>query len=237
MFPSSTVKAHAKAAPFMRAYRGRLVPGHCLIVPSEHVASARQVDEHVWMEMRNFKKCLLQMFAAQVTFCHLCGARAFSCGCDDCDVTQHHSVELTMARKTAWLIDHRHTFSASPVSGSAALLRMSTDSRRPLSRQSMMACCPTAQGKEMVFMETAMGLQDPKRHAFVECIPVPPRVRPTALQLDYGMTLQSLEGLRIRGLTVHVGSKDPVGTVVGGSGCLQCCPAQHRESTRCASNC
>ena len=28
--------------------RGRLVPGHCLIVPTEHVTSARQVDEHVW---------------------------------------------------------------------------------------------------------------------------------------------------------------------------------------------
>jgi hypothetical protein len=46
--------------------RGRLVPGHCLIVPSDHVASARQVDEHVWTEIRNFKKCLLQMFMAQV---------------------------------------------------------------------------------------------------------------------------------------------------------------------------
>ncbi len=42
------------------------MPGHCLIVPVEHVASARQVDEHVWTEIRNFKKCLLQMFMAQV---------------------------------------------------------------------------------------------------------------------------------------------------------------------------
>ncbi len=42
------------------------MPGHCLIVPSEHVASARQVDDHAWTELRNFKKCLLQMFAAQV---------------------------------------------------------------------------------------------------------------------------------------------------------------------------
>ena len=40
--------------------------GHCLIVPAEHVASTRQVDEHVWTEIRNFKKCLLQMFMAQV---------------------------------------------------------------------------------------------------------------------------------------------------------------------------
>ncbi len=44
------------------------MPGHCLIVPAEHVASTRQVDEHVWTEIRNFKKCLLQMFMAQV-FC------------------------------------------------------------------------------------------------------------------------------------------------------------------------
>lgn len=27
--------------------RGRLVPGHCVIVPAEHVASTRQVDEQV----------------------------------------------------------------------------------------------------------------------------------------------------------------------------------------------
>ena len=33
-----------------------------------------------------------------------------------------------------------------------------------------------AQGKEVVFMETAMRLNDPKSHAVVECIPVPPKV-------------------------------------------------------------
>ena len=37
-----------------------------MIVPTEHVASTRQVDEQVWTEMRNFKKCLLQMHMAQV---------------------------------------------------------------------------------------------------------------------------------------------------------------------------
>lgn len=45
--------------------RGRLVPGHCVIVPAEHVPSARQLDEQAWNEMRNFKKCLIQMFMKQ----------------------------------------------------------------------------------------------------------------------------------------------------------------------------
>ncbi|PSC69918.1 CWF19 2 [Micractinium conductrix] len=45
--------------------RGRLVPGHCVIVPAEHVASTRQVDEQIWTEIRNFKKCLIQMFMKQ----------------------------------------------------------------------------------------------------------------------------------------------------------------------------
>ncbi len=35
-------------------------------MPTEHVASTRQVDEHIWTELRNFKKCLLQMHMAQV---------------------------------------------------------------------------------------------------------------------------------------------------------------------------
>ncbi|KAL3152781.1 hypothetical protein ABBQ38_012367 [Trebouxia sp. C0009 RCD-2024] len=45
--------------------RGRLVEGHSIIVPTEHVASTRQVDDHIWTELRNFKKCLLQMHMAQ----------------------------------------------------------------------------------------------------------------------------------------------------------------------------
>ena len=46
--------------------RGSLAEGHCLIVPSEHASSTRQVDESVWTELRNFKKCLLQVAMAQV---------------------------------------------------------------------------------------------------------------------------------------------------------------------------
>jgi len=45
--------------------RGRLAEGHCCLVPADHVPSCRQVDEDVWTELRNFKKCLLQMFMAQ----------------------------------------------------------------------------------------------------------------------------------------------------------------------------
>jgi hypothetical protein len=44
--------------------RGRLVPGHVVIVPIEHVASIRKADEVVVTEVRNFKKCLIQMHAA-----------------------------------------------------------------------------------------------------------------------------------------------------------------------------
>lgn len=43
--------------------KGRMVPGHCCIVPTEHIPSARISDESTWEEMRNFKKCVLQMFA------------------------------------------------------------------------------------------------------------------------------------------------------------------------------
>ena len=48
--------------------RGRLHPLHCCIIPTEHMASSRKVDEHVWTEMRNFKKCVIQMNAQQVAF-------------------------------------------------------------------------------------------------------------------------------------------------------------------------
>lgn len=49
--------------------RGRIVPGHCCVIPIEHVASSRVADESLWDEMRNFKKCVLQMFAAQGKRC------------------------------------------------------------------------------------------------------------------------------------------------------------------------
>eukprot|EP00798_Chlamydomonas_sp_ICE-L_P003126 gene3126-13138_t len=54
---------------FCPSTKGRIVPGHCFIVPAEHAASMRQVDDTVWTEVKNFIKCLIQMFAAQGQHC------------------------------------------------------------------------------------------------------------------------------------------------------------------------
>ncbi|CAI5491389.1 unnamed protein product [Closterium sp. Naga37s-1] len=43
---------------------GSLLPNHVLIVPSEHEDSMRVVEEAVWDEVRNFKKCLTRMAMA-----------------------------------------------------------------------------------------------------------------------------------------------------------------------------
>ncbi|CAL4935858.1 unnamed protein product [Urochloa decumbens] len=42
-----------------------VVPGHCIILPLQHESATRTVDQNVWGEIRNFKKCLLNMFAQQ----------------------------------------------------------------------------------------------------------------------------------------------------------------------------
>ncbi|KAH9321777.1 hypothetical protein KI387_016416, partial [Taxus chinensis] len=42
-----------------------IVPGHCYILPLQHEASTRNLDDNVWEELRNFKKCLLRMFAEE----------------------------------------------------------------------------------------------------------------------------------------------------------------------------
>eukprot|EP01112_Ceratiomyxa_fruticulosa_P023159 TRINITY_DN8748_c0_g1_i1.p1 TRINITY_DN8748_c0_g1~~TRINITY_DN8748_c0_g1_i1.p1 ORF type:complete len:671 (-),score=167.52 TRINITY_DN8748_c0_g1_i1:69-2081(-) len=44
--------------------KGTLAPGHCLIVPIRHAVSVTSVDEDVFTEIQNFKKCLIQMFAS-----------------------------------------------------------------------------------------------------------------------------------------------------------------------------
>ncbi|KAG8369732.1 hypothetical protein BUALT_Bualt14G0044400 [Buddleja alternifolia] len=42
-----------------------VVPGHCGILTLQHESSTRSVDDNVWDEIRNFKKCLIKMFAEQ----------------------------------------------------------------------------------------------------------------------------------------------------------------------------
>ncbi|GAV71200.1 CwfJ_C_2 domain-containing protein/CwfJ_C_1 domain-containing protein [Cephalotus follicularis] len=42
-----------------------VVPGHCFILPMQHESATRNVDNGVWEEIRNFKKCLIMMFSKQ----------------------------------------------------------------------------------------------------------------------------------------------------------------------------
>ncbi|KAK2458581.1 zinc finger CCCH domain-containing protein [Trifolium repens] len=42
-----------------------VVPGHCCILPIHHESATRTVEDNVWVEIRNFKKCLIMMFAKQ----------------------------------------------------------------------------------------------------------------------------------------------------------------------------
>ncbi|XP_046566167.1 CWF19-like protein 2 [Haliotis rubra] len=42
-----------------------LTPGHCLIVPMQHVTAGTVVDEDVWQEVQTFRKCLVRMFESQ----------------------------------------------------------------------------------------------------------------------------------------------------------------------------
>ncbi|XP_059632401.1 uncharacterized protein LOC132275045 [Cornus florida] len=73
-----------------------VVHGHCCILPMQHESATRTVDNNVWDEIRNFKKCLIMMFAKQE--------------------------------------------------------------------------------KDLVFIETVMGLAQQRRHCLVECVPVPQEI-------------------------------------------------------------
>ncbi|XP_057523779.1 uncharacterized protein LOC130803612 isoform X2 [Amaranthus tricolor] len=42
-----------------------VAPGHCCIVTLQHEQGTRMVDDNVWEEIRNFKKCLIMMFKKQ----------------------------------------------------------------------------------------------------------------------------------------------------------------------------
>ncbi|XP_006838815.2 CWF19-like protein 2 isoform X1 [Amborella trichopoda] len=77
-----------------------VVQGHCCILPMQHEGSTRNLDDDAWNEIRNFKKCLIRMFAEQE--------------------------------------------------------------------------------KDVIFIETAMGLSQQRRHCMVECIPIPRHIAPEA---------------------------------------------------------
>ena len=41
-----------------------MIPGHCVIVPFDHVLTFLDCDDDVWTEIRNFQKSLIRMFDA-----------------------------------------------------------------------------------------------------------------------------------------------------------------------------
>ncbi|TPX36672.1 hypothetical protein SmJEL517_g01192 [Synchytrium microbalum] len=43
----------------------QMTPGHCLIVPTQHTLTSLECEDDVWDEIRNFMKCLIQMFAKE----------------------------------------------------------------------------------------------------------------------------------------------------------------------------
>ncbi|XP_022760046.1 CWF19-like protein 2 [Durio zibethinus] len=91
--PKHLVVAIANFTYLMLPQWQPVVPGHCCILPLQHESATRTVDNYVWEEIRNFKKCLIMMFAKQE--------------------------------------------------------------------------------KELVFLETVMGLAQQRRHCLIECIPLP----------------------------------------------------------------
>ncbi|KAK8495827.1 hypothetical protein V6N13_026302 [Hibiscus sabdariffa] len=94
--PKHLVVAIANFTYLMLPLWQPVVPGHCCILPMQHELATRTIDNNVWDEIRNFKKCLTMMFAKQ--------------------------------------------------------------------------------DKELVFLETVMGLAQQRRHCMIECIPVPRRI-------------------------------------------------------------
>eukprot|EP00210_Caulerpa_lentillifera_P008695 g8294.t1 len=60
-FPKNLVVSIGTMTYLRLPIRGALDPFHCHIIPIEHLPSTRQVDEDVWTEIRNFKKCLIMM--------------------------------------------------------------------------------------------------------------------------------------------------------------------------------
>lgn len=91
--PKHLVVAIANFTYLMLPQFQPVAPGHCCIMTLQHELGSRMVDDNVWEEIRNFKKCLILMFAKQ--------------------------------------------------------------------------------DKEVIFLETVMGLAQQRRHCLIECIPLP----------------------------------------------------------------
>ncbi|XAR57363.1 hypothetical protein NMG60_11025483 [Bertholletia excelsa] len=63
--PRHLVVAIANFTYVSLPYWQSVVPGHCCILTLQHESATRAVDNNVWDEIRNFKKCLIRMFAKQ----------------------------------------------------------------------------------------------------------------------------------------------------------------------------
>ncbi|KAK4750264.1 hypothetical protein SAY87_027713 [Trapa incisa] len=63
--PKHLVVSIANFTYLMLPQQQPVVPGHCCIVTAQHESSTRTVDNNVWDEIRNFKKCLIMLFAKQ----------------------------------------------------------------------------------------------------------------------------------------------------------------------------
>ncbi|KAM5553023.1 CWF19-like protein 2 [Rosa sericea] len=63
--PAHLVVAIGNYSYLMLPQQKPVVDGHCYILPMQHVPATRTLDDHVWEEIRNFKKCLIMMFAKQ----------------------------------------------------------------------------------------------------------------------------------------------------------------------------
>ncbi|XP_004288447.1 PREDICTED: CWF19-like protein 2 [Fragaria vesca subsp. vesca] len=63
--PAHLVVAIGNYSYLMLPQQKPVVDGHCYVLPMQHVPATRTLDDHVWEEIRNFKKCLIMMFAKQ----------------------------------------------------------------------------------------------------------------------------------------------------------------------------
>ncbi|AEE33374.1 CwfJ-like family protein [Arabidopsis thaliana] len=63
--PKHLVVSIANFTYLMLPQHQPLVQGHCCILPMQHEAASRSVDDNVWDEIRNFKKCLIMMYAKE----------------------------------------------------------------------------------------------------------------------------------------------------------------------------